>query len=84
MIVCAKCNQALRPIDNAASFIELAGDRPYKLWAADLLECQGCGAQMLRTGDNQQPIAEHFELSFEDTLKTWNPKFTAKEWTRAS
>ena len=49
MIVCAKCNRAMRPKKNDTAFVEMAQDRPYKLWMADLLECQDCGAQVLYT-----------------------------------
>src|SRR5882762_10295472 len=42
MIVCATCNRAMRPKKNGTPFVGLAQDRPYKLWMADLWDCQDC------------------------------------------
>lgn len=82
MIVCAKCNRAMRPKENGASFVEMAGSNPYKLWMADLWECQDCGAQVLHTSPLQRPIAEHYQPEFADKVKTFAPQFQAKEWNR--
>lgn len=38
--------------------------QPYKLWASDLWECQGCGAQIL-SGFGLVPIAVQHEDDFE-------------------
>jgi hypothetical protein len=35
----------------------------YKLWEADLWECEGCGAQII-VGYGQVPIAEHYQSDF--------------------
>ena len=40
--------------------------QPYKLWAADLWECEGCGAQIL-SGYGRQPIREHYMKDFSQT-----------------
>ena len=82
MIVCAKCNRAMRPKKNGVAFVELADDKPYKLWDADLWECQDCGAQVLYTAPLQSPMAEHFQPGFDAKLKTYAPKYKAKEWNR--
>lgn len=82
MLVCAQCNQAMRPKKNGAPFVEMAGDRPYKLWDADLWECQGCGAEVLYTAPAQQPIAEHFQPDFTAKLESYDPQYSAKEWSR--
>lgn len=37
--------------------------RPYKLWAGDKWECEGCGAQIV-VGVAQRPIAEHYQPEF--------------------
>lgn len=36
---------------------------PYKLWAGDLWECEGCGAQIV-SGTGQSRVAEHYEADF--------------------
>lgn len=38
---------------------------PYKLWAADLLECPDCGTQAVMTGPMQRPISEHYMPDYE-------------------
>ena len=40
---------------------------PYKLWQADLLRCNGCGAEII-VGFGLQPIAERFETEFQQKL----------------
>ena len=40
---------------------------PYKLWSADLWECEGCGAQIL-VGFGEAPIAEHYQDGFADRV----------------
>ena len=82
MIVCAKCNRAMRPKKNGVAFVEMAQDRPYKLWAADLWQCQDCGAEMLYTDSRQTPIAEHFQAEFAAKLASYNTPYQAKEWNR--
>ena len=82
MIVCAKCNQALRPKKNSVAFIEMGGNRPYKLWSADLWQCQDCGAEVLYTDPRQKPIAEYFQDDFAAKLASYNPQYQAKEWSR--
>ena len=82
MLICAGCNRAMRPKKNGTSFIELAGDRPYKLWMADLWECQDCGTQILYTSDRQSPIAEHFQPDFGAKVQSYAPPYQSKEWNR--
>ena len=82
MIVCVKCNREMRPKQNGASFIEMAGNEPYKLWMADLWECQECGAQILYTNTLQSPIAQHFQPDFADKVRSYKPQYRAKEWNR--
>jgi len=72
----------MRPKKNGTSFVEMAQDRPYKLWSADLCECQDCGAQVLYTAATQRPIAEHFQPEFAAKLASYAPQFQAKEWNR--
>jgi hypothetical protein len=43
--------------------------QPYRLWAADRWECEGCGAVIL-TGFGQSYIAEHYQPDFSEYVKT--------------
>jgi hypothetical protein len=82
MIVCAACNRGMRPKKNGTSFVEMAGDRPYKLWMADLWECQDCGALVLFTSPQQKPVAESHDVDFAAKMSSFAPQFQAKEWDR--
>jgi uncharacterized protein with PIN domain len=82
VLICAYCNRALRPKKNGTSFVELAQDRPYKLWMADLWECQDCGAQILYTNALQKPVAESFQDDFDKKMADYAPEYHAKEWNR--
>ena len=62
---------------------EMAQDRPYKLWMADLWECQDCGAQVLYTDARQHPLAEHHQPEFAAKVVSYAPAYQAKEWNRA-
>lgn len=42
--------------------------RPYKLWNADLMECRGCGAQIV-VGFAAQPVSEHYKPGFDEEVK---------------
>ncbi len=83
MIVCAKCNRAMRPKKNGASFVEMAQDLPYKLWLADLWECQDCGAEVLHTSPMRRPVAEHYQADFAAKMESYAPLYQAKEWSPA-
>lgn len=82
MIVCAKCNRAMRPKKNGVSFVEMAGANPYKLWMADLWACQDCGSEVLYTGPMQKPVAESYQPEFVQKLQSYSPTYQAKEWNR--
>jgi hypothetical protein len=82
MLVCAGCNQQMRPKKNGVTFLEMAGDRPYKLWDSDAWECQTCGAVVLYASPNQKPIAEHYQPDFAAKVESYKPPFHAKEWSR--
>ena len=69
--VCVPCQRFMRPKKNDYIFIEgmpavdearpgkdhPADWKPYKLWAGDLYECEGCKAQII-TGYAKHPIAD--------------------------
>lgn len=82
MIVCAKCNRGMRPKKNGVSFVEMVREEPYKLWMADLWECQDCGAQVLYTHPSQSPIAEQHQPNFKATIKSYSPEYRARDWSR--
>jgi hypothetical protein len=87
MIVCVKCSRQMRPKKNGVDVVELARRAPdhywaYKLWEADLWECQDCGGEALYIGDNrgQTPVSEHYKPDFERRCE--GVEYRAKEWTR--
>lgn len=80
--ICVPCQRFFRCKKNDFFFIEgMPADngaapgnsepekwRPYKVWAADRWECEGCGAVIL-SGFAREPIAEHYQLNFAETVK---------------
>jgi hypothetical protein len=71
--VCVKCQRFFRPkkngirllegrpIDNAKPGVEEAHNwLPYKVWQADLWECNGCGATIVH-GSGKLPIWEDYK-----------------------
>lgn len=86
MIICTKCHRQMRPKKNGVDVIEQANNKGvywgYKLWEADLWECQDCGITVLYVGDQngQQPIAEHYQPEFEQRCA--GVEHRAKEWSR--
>lgn len=60
--VCVPCGKFFKVHTNGVAFEEGHGDgrrRPYKLWAGDLYECEGCHARII-AGIGIRPLAEHF------------------------
>lgn len=37
---------------------------PYKVWAGDLWECEGCGHQLV-SGTGREPLGEHYQPDFD-------------------
>ena len=80
--ICVDCKRFYRVKKNGFFFIEGKPKRndaqpgtaepdqwePYKLWAGDLWECQGCGSQIV-SGTGFQPISEHYLPDFEKKIK---------------
>lgn len=54
--VCVPCMKEFKPLKNGV-VVEDVADR---LWAADLWECQGCGAQVI-TGFSREPVAASWQ-----------------------
>lgn len=65
--ICSTCNRAYKPFQNGVDVLEMAGDRPYKLWAADSLRCPICG-NVIISGFSTRAF-EHFEQGFVNLLK---------------
>ena len=91
MIVCVKCSRQMRPKRNGVEVVEQARQRSdeapdkywdYKLWMADLWECQDCGTHVPYVGDRhgQQAFREHFQEGFAERVQEVG--YRAKEWTR--
>lgn len=47
---------------------------PYKLWKADLLECPGCGNQVLG-GFPFEPMSEHYKPDYSVMLEHYPPDY---------
>lgn len=41
---------------------------PYKVWAGDRWECEGCG-HVIVSGVGWQPLAEHYQPNFQKTIE---------------
>jgi len=62
--VCARCNAAMKVIRTGAPVLEKFEDgNPYKLWAADLLQCPICQIKVLMNFGTE-PMASHYQLGF--------------------
>ena len=80
--ICVPCQRFFKPKKNDFYFTEgmekvngaLCGNqapedwRPYKIWAGDLYECKGCGAQIV-SGFGDAPLSEHYMDGFEHMMK---------------
>lgn len=83
-IVCIKCKRFFKPLKNGVYTLEqmpMGRDtrprpgtldehlwNPYKLWRADLLQCEGCENKVV-SGFACQAMLEHFEPEFNEVLK---------------
>ena len=76
--VCVACQRFFRPKKNGYALTEMmpiGPDRPlpgtqephrwkpYKVWLADMWECEGCHVQIV-VGFARQPISEHYKPDF--------------------
>lgn len=81
--ICVKCHTFFRPKKNGFYFLEgmplkgaLPGlaepDRwmPYKIWSADLWECQSCGTEIV-VGVGAQPLGIQHERDFHDKIRSF-------------
>lgn len=52
--------------------------RPYKLWAGDKWECEGCGAVIV-VGVAQRPIDEHYTETFKKNVELFGPQLQVND-----
>jgi hypothetical protein len=80
--VCVKCQRFFKPKKNGVVLcesmpaatgaepgtIDPTAWKPYKVWMADLSECEGCGTQII-AGFAFHPAAEQHEDRFAEAMK---------------
>jgi hypothetical protein len=80
--ICVTCKRFFKPARNGQIVLEQmparegvqpgVGDeegwRPYKLWMADLMRCDGCGTEIVY-GFGMNPLSEHYREGFEEWLE---------------
>lgn len=92
--ICVSCQRFFRPRKTGIYFLEgmpaggqtnvLPGKaesekwKPYKLWAGDLWECEGCGHAIL-VGFGRAPIATQHEGDFEKTVVSFGANFQVND-----
>ena len=66
---CVQCQVGFDRIKSGIFLVEMFNDppRPYKVWHADLWECQKCEEQIV-SGYGQGPLSEHFQEHFDSGL----------------
>jgi hypothetical protein len=52
--------------------------RPYKLWAGDIYECNGCGGRII-VGAGLKPLAEHYQDGFDEMVERYGAKFQVND-----
>lgn len=64
-VFCAKCKRFMEAEKNGVTVEEMMeGNRPYKLWKADLYQCPKCGNEII-TGFASDAFAEHFQEDYQ-------------------
>lgn len=95
-VLCLDCNVEYVPWRNGVKVLETClNDQPYKLWNADLLQCPGCGHQVVaRFGgsgtDNHDPTFDtrlqmaqreaNLYTCNEKPLNIWKDKDSSSIW----
>jgi hypothetical protein len=68
----------MRVKKNGVTVEELLEDgAPYKLWSADLLECQDCGVEVI-AGFAIRPLAEHYQPTYRDVREKREPIYPGR------
>lgn len=90
--ICVPCQRFFRPKKNDFFFIEGMPQgshvepgtaepekwKPYKLWAGDRWECEGCHASIV-VGVARQPIREHYMPDFNDVRQQLGVEFQVND-----
>lgn len=90
--ICVKCQRFYRAKKNGFYFIEAMpvtgypapgtsepeNWTPYKLWAGDLWECEGCQHQLV-SGVGRGPLAEHYQPNFANQMAAFAPKLQVND-----
>lgn len=89
--ICVPCQRFFRPKQNGKYFIEGMPEsgaepgnsepekwKPYKLWAGDLWECNGCGSQII-SGTGLNPISEHYKPDFAEQAQRLNADYQVND-----
>ena len=80
--ICVQCQTFYRPKKNGIVVLEQMPMKtgaepgtidptawePYKIWLADLYECNSCGMELI-TGFGANPACEHYEPRFAEAMK---------------
>ena len=82
--VCVKCQRIYRTKTNGVPWVETrraepdadVSEYPYKLWHSDLLECPGCGHQIL-AAHGMKPLSEQHDKSFALAVASWGATINA-------
>jgi len=61
--VCVKCKCELHPEKNGVGVLDMADEKPYELYDADLWKCPKCGMEVVG-GFGYNPISAHYEEDF--------------------
>lgn len=71
--LCIKCQTQFRVVKVGVTVARMFSDPPvpYNLTKADLLECPGCGTQIV-AGYGKHPYVRHHESDFENCLAMAN------------
>lgn len=70
---CLNCHVAMKCHRTGAYLELMTATGGYQIWSADLFKCECCGA-LVANSFAQKPIAEHFEVDYEDTRITCRPQ----------
>ncbi len=65
---CVKCQVLYRPKTNGMTLEMMAGFGSFELFKADLIECPGCGNQIIH-GYGQNPVSVHFWDDYKEALE---------------
>ena len=72
------CGRFMRVKKNGVTVEELLEDGgPYKLWDADLWECEECGVEVI-AGFGRSPLAEHYQPTYREQRERLKPIYPGR------